>query len=258
MSRDYKDAPSHRERSRRPPLADATPRKPAASAQVVAPSPWRWLLGGLGLGLTVAGFAYLVLSPSSRDETPKYVLPAAEDEATPHPAPVAKPVDHLGQEKLMASAALEKPASELAKPAAEQATVAKSELKAADPVKPEPPKYDFYTLLPKQAVEIPNREITRSGVEAAAKGSEAEQAPDKQPESFLMQVGSFRSQPDAEKLRAQVDELGLHASVQSMAGNNGVTWYRVRLGPYADPKEMEKVKKRLQDKGIEPLVMKVK
>lgn len=260
MSRDYKDAPSHRERSRRQPLNDATPRKPAAPAKGTPTPPWRWLLGGLGIGLGVAGFAYLVLAPSSRDDAPKYVLPDATEDAPAAKQTVSTPVapaDELGQAKLMASAPLEQ-ATNAAKPVATPVAATAAAKPATEPAKPDATKYDFYTLLPKQAVEIPNREISRSGVEAAAKGSEAEQAPDKQPESYLIQVGSFRSQPDADKLRSQVDELGLHATVQSMPGSNGVTWYRVRLGPYTDAREMEKIQKRLQDKGIEPLVMKVK
>lgn len=249
MSRDYKDTPKFHELNRRQPLDDATPRKPDTPAQQ---PPWRWLLGGLGIGLGVAVFAYLILAPSDNDKTPHYVLPEPSTELE---APSAQEGKESAVSQVVGEAIMSRPPQEL--PASVPAPTEAKPV-TTEPVKPEPPKYDFYTLLPKQAVEIPPREISRSGIEAANKGAEAEQAPDKQPESYLLQVGSFRTQADAERLRAQLEESGLHAAVQSVPGSNNVIWHRVRLGPYADIKDMEKMRKRLQEKGVEPLVMKVK
>lgn len=262
MSRDYKDAPSFKERNKRREPApvkaekqessfrernkrpDATPRKVDKQEP-----PWRWLIGGLGLGLVVAGFAYLILRPAHEEKAPKYILPPqvtapAETAAVVQRTPAAK------ARPVMPPAAEPVKKTESPKPKVE----AKSEL-----VKPEGPHYDFYTLLPKLAVEIPEQETSRGGHPAAtALPAEAEQAADKQPESYLLQAGSFRASQDADRFKEKIAGLGLPAQVQAIGGSTADTWYRVRLGPYTDAKEMERVRKKLQDNKIEPMVVKIK
>lgn len=263
MSRDYKDAPSFKERNKRRESApikaekvvssfrerskrpDATPRK------IDTPEPpWRWLIGGLGIGLVVAGFAYLILRPSHEEKAPKYILPEQVE------APVA--TESVVQRSPVVDTTKPAVAPVVAPDKKIEPPKPKVEAKAVE-VKPEGPHYDFYTLLPKLAVEIPEQETSRGGhPTATALQAEAEQAPDKQPESYLLQAGSFRTSQDADRLKEKVVGLGLSAQVQAITGSNNDTWYRVRLGPYTDAKEMERVRKKLQDNKIEPMVVKIK
>lgn len=61
----------------------------------------------------------------------------------------------------------------------------------------------------------------------------------------LMQCGSFRSQADAETLKARIAMAGLESQVRRSEGRNGV-WYRVILGPYATKRDAERDRHKLQ------------
>lgn len=61
----------------------------------------------------------------------------------------------------------------------------------------------------------------------------------------LMQCGSFRSETDAQTLRARIALAGLEAQVRRSEGRNGV-WYRVILGPYETRRDAERDRHKLQ------------
>lgn len=61
----------------------------------------------------------------------------------------------------------------------------------------------------------------------------------------LMQCGSFRSQSDAETLRARIAMAGLESQVRPSDGANG-RWYRVILGPYETKRDGERDRHKLQ------------
>ncbi len=61
----------------------------------------------------------------------------------------------------------------------------------------------------------------------------------------LMQCGSFRSETDAQTLRARIALSGLEAQVRRSEGRNGV-WYRVILGPYVTKRDAERDRHKLQ------------
>jgi len=61
----------------------------------------------------------------------------------------------------------------------------------------------------------------------------------------LMQCGSFRSQTDAETLRARIAMVGLESLVKASDGSNG-RWYRVILGPYETKRAAERDRHKLQ------------
>lgn len=62
---------------------------------------------------------------------------------------------------------------------------------------------------------------------------------------YQMQCGSFRTQEQAEKMRAQIAFQGLESEVKKTNGSNGV-WYRVVLGPYEGRRAAEKDRHVLQ------------
>lgn len=117
---------------------------------------------------------------------------------------------------------------------------------------PEPPKprFDFYNMLPKMEVVVPDDELDQESAGAAA-GVNAE------PATFLVQVGSFRRTEDADRLKAQLALLGFEAKVVSARISAQDTRYRVRTGPYRGREALNKARKRLTDNGIKGIVIRV-
>ncbi len=115
------------------------------------------------------------------------------------------------------------------------------------------PDFEFYKLLPDQEVVVPEAELDRP----APTADRTEKPPAPSGRKYLLQVGSMRSASEAEALKARLALMGLRAQV-SRAQIRGVTWYRVRLGPYATPAEMKKVRKRLAGAGYATLPIALK
>ena len=110
------------------------------------------------------------------------------------------------------------------------------------------PHYDFYKMLPSFQVVIPGQDKeVKSG---------NENTPVQQPGSYILQVGSFPSFADADKMKATLALQGIESSIQQVQVNNGSTWNRVRIGPIKDLKELNSIRAKLADDHIEPLVIK--
>jgi cell division protein FtsN len=108
--------------------------------------------------------------------------------------------------------------------------------------------YDFYKMLPSFQVVIPGQDKeVKSGNETA---------PVNQPGSYILQVGSFPTYADADKMKATLALQGIESSIQSVQVNNGSTWNRVRIGPIKDLKELNSIRAKLSQDHIDPLVIK--
>ena len=130
--------------------------------------------------------------------------------------------------------------------------------KAAPKKKPSRhPDFDFYTLLPDQEVVIPEEELRRSEPPAAERKRSAGQAPAAPSRKYLLQVASVRTPREADAVKAKLAFLGLQAQV-SRATIKGITWYRVRLGPYSTKAAMQQARKRLSRSGYSSLPIAVK
>ncbi|WP_455199560.1 SPOR domain-containing protein [Kaarinaea lacus] len=110
------------------------------------------------------------------------------------------------------------------------------------------PRFDFYNLLPEMEVFIPDQEIA----------AEREKTASDQDVIYYLQVGSFRHFEDADRLRAQLALLSLESHTQRVTIDGKQTWHRVRVGPFTSAREMGKVRVRLQDQSMNPIVLKVK
>lgn len=136
-------------------------------------------------------------------------------------------------------------------------TVAPPQRTKPEVAKVKPPRFDFYNLLPDQEVLVPEEELesARPAVQPSAPKAEPAAAAAPAPaakKKYLVQVSSFRSAKEAESLKARLAFLGLQAQV-SRADIKGVTWYRVRLGPYASTAAMQEARKRLASSGYQSL-----
>jgi cell division protein FtsN len=109
-------------------------------------------------------------------------------------------------------------------------------------------QYDFYEMLPKFEVVVPekDREVKRDAPASLVE----------RPGVYVLQAGSYRNQPDAERVRSQLALQGIQAVVQRVAVDADV-WHRVRIGPIADLKELNRVRDRLRSADIDALVIRV-
>lgn len=107
------------------------------------------------------------------------------------------------------------------------------------------PIFDFYTVLPQRELDIPEPDLSdnRPNKQSAASKPSAKV-------QYILQAGSFTSASDAERQKAQLALVGLE-SVVSRANVNGVTYYRVELGPYKDDGAYSQVKNLLIENNFD-------
>jgi cell division protein FtsN len=98
--------------------------------------------------------------------------------------------------------------------------------------------YDFYDMLPKFEVVVPEKRETASDRGSAPANIE-------RPGVYVLQAGSYRQQSDADRIRAQLKMQGIDANVQRVAVDDDV-WHRVRIGPITDLTELNRLRARLR------------
>jgi len=140
------------------------------------------------------------------------------------------------------------------------------------------PRFDFYKILPgadepKVQAKAPDRPAQdKATVERAAAPPEkadkaaANQETRSEPEpatrvakaadKFWLQTGSFASESEAEDLKARLAMAGWEAVVQAAAVPDKGTRYRVRLGPFDNTDELNRIKSDLGKRGFDAAVIK--
>lgn len=114
--------------------------------------------------------------------------------------------------------------------------------------KPQPPQFDFYTILPKKEMVVPEHEVkTRTREEQVGKSKKA---------SYVIQAGSYREAADADQLKAKLALMGIESKIHK-AKVESVTWYRVKIGPYAQMGNVNNIMSRLQKNGMKPVITEV-
>ena len=71
---------------------------------------------------------------------------------------------------------------------------------------------------------------------------------------YMLQAASFRSETDADRMRDRLQNLSLLAHISKVQAN-GNTWHRVQVGPYDDPRELNRAQDLMSTQGIEPLLI---
>lgn len=140
------------------------------------------------------------------------------------------------------------------------------------PAPPRPkPEFDFYETLPKEEVVVPAErepepvplpppgQQAPGTLPATPQTASATPAPTPSagPNSYVLQVGSFRRSGDAEKLKAQLALLGIQTSIQTVTIDSGQTYHRVRTGAYAKS-DANAVRAKLQQNGHKPMMMRAR
>lgn len=109
-------------------------------------------------------------------------------------------------------------------------------------------QYDFYEMLPKFEVVVPERE--------KAVSPEARPAAIERPGAYVLQAGSYRNFADADRVRAQLALQGIESKIQRVSIDKD-TWHRVRIGPMKDLAELNRTHERLRQADVEAIVVRV-
>jgi cell division protein FtsN len=169
---------------------------------------WLGLACGLGLGLAVAGIVYL---KDHRSDAP--IARAAKTAKRFH-----------GNEP----------------PDAEAGDSGAAE----DPAK----SYDFYDMLPKFEMVVPEKEKdVRPDTKAV---------PETRRGTYVLQAGSYKNFADADRIRAQLALQGVESKVQKVSVDND-TWHRIRIGPISKLDELNRLRQVLRKADVDVLVIRV-
>ena len=171
---------------------------------------WKEFAAGLAIGLVVA-LALFVYQRNALDR-------ATRDTETLRPEPRRLPPDQNGA-ATSDGAAAEAPAS-----------------------------YDFYEMLPKFEVVVPEkeREVKR----------DIPTSPIERPGVYVLQAGSYRRLEDAERIKKQLGLQGIAANVQRVSVDAD-DWHRERIGPLNDLDEINRLRTRLRNAELDALVIRV-
>ncbi len=110
-------------------------------------------------------------------------------------------------------------------------------------------RFDFYTMLP----GLSEKDGKPPAKPAASKPASA---PAKVETRAWLQAGSFQNEQDADNLKAKLALLGIEARIQTQEIPEKGLWHRVRIGPFTNPAEIDKVRAQLKANGVESSIVK--
>ena len=115
---------------------------------------------------------------------------------------------------------------------------------AVDESAPKESRFDFYEMLPSFEVVIAEEEPDVS------RDTEPKAVVD--PGVYVLQAGSFTTQEDADRRRAQLALHGIESRIQRVTIDDN-TYHRVRIGPTDDLDELNMLRSRLRAAQIDVL-----
>jgi cell division protein FtsN len=130
-----------------------------------------------------------------------------------------------------------------------QANAAKRDAGDETPTVADPAaQYDFYSMLPKFEVGVPQKgkPVQRDMAQAAVE----------QPGAYVLQVGSYRNPDDAERLRSKVEKLGIDAKVQHVSIDTDEL-HRVLVGPIRDLAKLNSTRRELRAADFDVVMYRV-
>jgi cell division protein FtsN len=155
--------------------------------------------------------------------------------------------DHRANETTAAERPIPRRVRQQAAAAEAAATAANPEILSPDAANLAEGKYDFYQMLPKFEVVVPEKERGTRVAPAALID---------RPGVYFLQAGSFRDVAIAERIRAQLGKLGIDATVQRVSVDADV-WHRVRIGPIRDLALLNRLRAKLLQSDLDALLIRV-
>lgn len=192
-------------------------------------SGWPYLVVGLSIGLAVAAGVYFSDFRSGAG-VPKSSRAASN---------AARPASQASTAGAQRAAASTRDASKT------------GSAETAASSRPDAPSYEFYDVLPRYEVVVPNGRSE----ERSARRESTQPAPVGEPGRYIVQAGSFRSHADADRRQASLALLGIESRIETAALGDGEV-HRVRIGPISDLGELNRIRSLLGQAGIESLMMK--
>ena len=128
---------------------------------------------------------------------------------------------------------------------------------------PAPTKFEFYKLLPKGEITLPQVKTRQETPPAQREMGQpnatttVENDRSVEPGSYMLQIGSFKRYEDADTLKAKLAFSGIEADIASVTLANGQEWHRVRIGPSRDIKYINSVQDQLAQNSFNAMLMKV-
>jgi cell division protein FtsN len=147
------------------------------------------------------------------------------------------------------------------------------------------PRFDFYSILPEMEVVVPDKELEAKAPPrprplpppppptTPTPQAQAPKPPERQPErqapkpppttaeertSYFLQVASFRAQSDAERVKARLALLGVHAQIQRVTINNRDTFHRVQAGPFRSKQALNQARALLSSNGFRSIPVRLR
>ena len=108
--------------------------------------------------------------------------------------------------------------------------------------------YDFYSMLPKFEVVVPEKE---KDVRPDIRG-----VPETRRGTYVLQAGSYKNFADADRVRAKLALQGIESKVQKVSVDND-TWHRIRIGPISKLDELNRLRTNLRKADVDVLVIRV-
>jgi cell division protein FtsN len=124
-------------------------------------------------------------------------------------------------------------------------------------------RFEFYKILP-------SGQMSPAGSEGAVTTATDKDAPSATPKAapdnatpvaatvFYLQAGAFQKSVDANNQKAKLALMGFETSVFEAETPDKGMLYRVRVGPFATPEEMNLARNQLSESGIQASVVKIK
>lgn len=118
------------------------------------------------------------------------------------------------------------------------------------------PRFEFYKELSGKLDSSPGKKNGKQDV--AMIKQQPSGKPGENTGTYFLQEGAYTTMDDAEKVKAKLALLGIVANVQPAIIPDKGLWYRVRIGPYKNPAEMNESLASLKLNGIKAVPVKVK
>lgn len=215
----------------------------------LSPQGMGWMLGGIAAGLLAGLALYNLSNNSNADSIP--APPATTETTSPPPAATAD------------SSMADKP--ETGKTTLKDMPETEEQL-SGDPI------FSYHAVLPQMEVALPTsvqeaaskaerKQKTASGSDTkkTASSTEAKTSPTtpvKISKANGFQLGAYKNESQAAKFRSRLSSKGLNTRIEKTEVN-GQTIYRVRIGPAADQKMLDKWQQTLSGMGISPMAVRM-
>jgi cell division protein FtsN len=125
-------------------------------------------------------------------------------------------------------------------PATPEEKPAENKTKAA-----EKPRFDFYTILPGIEEPVSEKDIKQQDSGNAAKSQ------------YYLQAGAFQNEGEADNLKAKLALMGVEATIQTVTVPDKGIWHRVRVGPYNNVDDLNRMRSTLTQNGVSSSLVKV-